>query len=269
MDYARLNQLLIAYRLTKNEAKILSALIQSKCYLTVKQISFVSNVARESVYKNLLSLRKRSFIEKEISKPEKYCSIPLRYIIEILHEEKSQELRRLEELKAKVLIENSQNFSTPQFNSSKFVLVPCKKQLVRRIEQAVSNSKKSIKVKTSWKRHLQSMIVYEKAIKKAISNGTKFQVFITMKPPQEEIPENIKFFYNSPSTSIKLVSATSKMVFIIVDDHETFLMTQPRTNIKESPALWSNNNSIVTAFTTCFDLIWEKSTTVSQQFCVS
>lgn len=256
--YEKLYQILIGYGLTKNQAKIIATLTITNCCLSVKQISRISKIPRESIYGNLLILGEIGLIETLISKPKKFCTIPLKRILEMLHEEKNQEIHQLEELTTQVLSEN-QNSSISQFSKdSKFILIPRKRQLVETIGQAISNSKLNVKIKTSWKRHLQSMIVHEKVLRTSISKGVKFQVFITMKPPQDELPEKAKFFHNSPNVSIKFVQTPSKMVFIIIDDREIFLMTKPQSDLTQSPALWSNNQSIVTALSTCFDHFWGK-----------
>lgn len=256
--YAKLNRILIGYGLTINQAKIIASLTIANCCLSVKQISRISKIPRESIYGCLHALAEMGLIENQISKPKKFCTIPLKRILEMLHDEKNQEIHQLEELTTQVLSEN-QNSSISQFSKdSKFILIPRKRQLVETIGHAIYNSKRNVKIKTSWKRHLQSMIVHEKVLRTSISNGVKFQVFITMNPNQDELPEKARFFHSSPNVSTKFAQTPSKMVFIIIDDREIFLMTKPQSDLTQSPALWSNNQSIVTALSTCFDHIWGK-----------
>jgi hypothetical protein len=47
------------------------------------------------------------------------------------------------------------------------------------------------------------------------------------------------------------------LIEVIVDNNEVFLMTEPKANLSMSPALWSNNPSLITALTTCFNSIWK------------
>ena len=260
MEPSKLIQLFTGYGLTKSQAKVLTTLNQTNGTLNVQQISKSSNIARESIYKILLDIKERGLIQQSITKPKKYTSIPLKRILTLLSEEKNEEIRKLEILKKQALIDDDHK---PEVNhvedKSHFVLIPKKIQLVHKISQSLFNSKKNVKITTSWKRHLQSMSVYEKALKTLIANGAKFQVYITMKTTQNQIPEKAKFFHDSPNVSIKFVDTPTKIILVIVDDQEVFLMTEPNLDLVESPALWSSNQSLITALTTCFDSIWQKS----------
>ena len=51
---------------------------------------------------------------------------------------------------------------------------------------------------------------------------------------------------------------SAKIIEIIVDDHEVFLMSDPTANLTESSALWSNNKSLISALKICFHAICEK-----------
>lgn len=256
-----LTQLFTGYGLTKNQAIVLATLTQTNCCISAKQISQISNIARESIYGILLNLREKGLIQKSILKPEKYCAIPLKRTILMLHEEKNQEIHTLEELTTQVLFENSQK-SEPKHNNNnttQFVLIPKKKQLITKINQSISKSKKNVKISTSWKRYLQGINVYEKALKTAISKGIKLQIFVAMKPPQENIPEKSIFFHDSPNVSIKFNDIPVKIVLAIIDDMEVFLMTNPKLSLAESPALWSNNQSLLSALTSFFETSWKNS----------
>ena len=260
MEPSNLTQLLTGYGLTKNQAKIINTLTQTNNYQTVKQISQTSNIPRESIYNILHNLSKKGLIEKTITKPEKYHTIPLKRTLKLLYEEKTKEIRELESLTTQALIDDNQKPEVKHIeDKSQFVLIPKKKQLTNKINQAIFNSKKNVRIITSWKRHLQSMIVYEEALKTATNNGTKIQVFITMKTTKNQIPEKAKFLHDSPNVSIKFVETLPKIISTIIDDQEVFLITDPQSDLEESPALWSNNQSLITALTTCFDSIWQKS----------
>lgn len=256
---SKLIELCQGYGLTKNQAKLIDTLTQPNGCLTVKQISRESNVPRESIYNILQSLIEMGFVEKTLSKPQKFCTIPLKTILSVLRHKKNQENHELEKLTTQVLIENQQKSKNNLItNETHFYLIPKKKQLLSKVSRAISNSKKSISVITSWKRHLQAMINYEKPIKKAINKGVKINVFITKKPRQDKIPETARFFHNSPNVSIKFVKTPTKIVAIIIDQQEVFLITKPHSDLIESAALWSDNPSLITALTTCFEICWKK-----------
>lgn len=259
MEYTKLIQLFKGYSIPKNQSIILATLTQNKNYLTAKQISQKSKLTREAIYKNLFKLKERGLLQKTITKPKKYCAIPLKSSISLLREEKIQETCELENLASQVLEYNDHNPEKNQNkNSSKFILIPKKKQLVNNIDKSIFNSKKSIKITTSWRRHLQAMIIYEKSLKASLENGIKHQFFITMKPKQDKIPKNVQAIYDSPNCSIKFVDTRTKNIILIVDDQEVFFITKPNSDLVESSALWSNNQSLIASLVEYFDLIWER-----------
>lgn len=251
----------MSYGLTKNQTKVLSVLIQNNTCFTVKQISQVSNIARESIYKILLNLREKGLIEKSILKPEKYCSVSLKRVLIILQEEKNREDNKLKELTTYVLLENQQKSNINYLfknNNTQFILIPKKKQLVNKLNLSYSKCKKSIRIATSWKRFLQGISIYENQLKKLINKGIKVKVIITRKSPKKKIPKESIFFQDLPNVSIKFNNNAPELILAIIDDLEVFLMTKPKADIEESPALWSNNKSLINGLIICYDSLWEK-----------
>ena len=102
--------------------------------------------------------------------------------------------------------------------------------------------------------------MYQESFTKAISNGVRFQIIIGLESKEEKIPEEIKLLLESPNLSIKFDNMVPAMTMAIIDEKEIFLMNEPSSSLGESSALWSNNYSLVTALSTCFDLFWKKAT---------
>jgi sugar-specific transcriptional regulator TrmB len=256
LDSSNLIKLFTDYGLTRNQAKVLSTLTQNKSCLTAKQISQQSNIARESIYLILPNLTKKGLVQNTISKPKKFSAIPLKSTLSLLYEQKNNQIHELAKLTTQILMEYDQNSKINQLEEkSQFILIPRKKQLVNKISNAIIKSKKTVRIITSWKRHLKSMIVYKTALKTALSNGVKIQVLVTERFEKDQLPKSAKIFYDHPNSLIKSVDSPAKIIELIIDDHEIFLMTDPKADLVESSALWSNNKSLITALTTCFDAV--------------
>ena len=254
-----LTQLLIGYGLTKNQAKILTTLNQTNTSLNVKQISQNSNIPRESIYNILHNLQKKALIEKIITKPEKYQTIPLKRILTLLHEQKTNQIHKLEELTTQTLIDNNHKpEKNNQKNGPQFVLIPKKKQLINKIDHAITNSTKNIKIITSWKRYLKALVIYKTALATALSKGTKILILVYEKSSEDSESKDDVIFREQPNTLIRYVDGASEVIEVIVVDQEVFLMTKPKLALEESPALWSTNKSLVVALRICFDSVWEK-----------
>jgi deoxycytidine triphosphate deaminase len=127
------------------------------------------------------------------------------------------------------------------------------KQLINSISKAISNSKKIVRTITSWKRYSRGLIIYQDSMRKALSNGVQFQVLVTEKTEDIELSKEAKVFNDHPNSLVKFVSSQSKVIEIIIDDQEAFVITEPKANLAESSALWTNNKSLIMALTTCFN----------------
>jgi len=198
-------------------------------------------------------------VEKTIDFPAKYRAIPIKSALSLLHEQKSMQIHELEALTTQVLLNYDQNKKNNKVEEQpNFILVPRKNQLITRVKTAISKSKKIIRIITSWKRHLEAVITYENVINQAFSRDVKIKVLITESPKEKKIPKTARRFNNHSNTSIKFTDSPAQIIEIIIDNKEALLMTAPKANLADSPALWSNNPSLILALTTCFDTTWKE-----------
>jgi hypothetical protein len=84
-------------------------------------------------------------------------------------------------------------------------------------------------------------------------------VLVTEKSEKDQLPKSAKIFYDHPNSLIKSVNSPTKIIATIIDEDQIFLMTDPKADLVESPALWSNNKSLIEALKTCFDMAYELS----------
>ena len=264
MDSTNLIQLFTGYNLTTNQAKVLATLTQNKTCITAKQISQQSNIARESVYLILSDLKEKGLVQKAITNPKKYCIIPLKSALTLLYQQKTKQVHELAKLTTQVLHDHNNTSKNNQIEEqSQFILIPKNKQLVNSISKAISDSKKTVKIITSWNRHLKAVQIYQASLKKALSNGVKFQVLVTEKIEDNQLPPEAKLFYDHPNTSVKFTNSPTKIIEVIIDDQEVFIMTTPEADLEESPALWTNNKSLILALTACFNTFCDLQTSLN------
>lgn len=255
-------ELFKGYNMPKNQSLILTTLAKKNCYLSVKEISEFSKLARETTYKNLSALKEKDLVEKAVTSPIKYKAIPLKTILQILHQQKIKQIHVLEDL-TKQTLTNIKDLKNNNIEERfQYVLVPKKNRFVERINHAIFHSKEKIKIKTSVKRYLQAISMhkemYQESFTNAISNGARFQIIIGLESREEKIPEEIKFLQESPNVSVKFFYSLPEIIMAIIDEKEVFFLNEPNGSLEESSALWSNNHSLIKALSTCFDLSWIK-----------
>jgi sugar-specific transcriptional regulator TrmB len=189
------------HNLTKNQSIVFATLVQKKSYLTAKEISQFSNLARETIYKVLFDLKEKGLVQKSITKPKKYCSIPLKNALQFFWQAKNHQIHELKILQKNVLRKYDHSAKiNPIQKKPQFILVPRKVEFSKRVEKSISESKELVRVITSSKRHLQAVAAFEKAISKVLHMGVKFQVLINDESDGVENSSKTKTFYDNPKT---------------------------------------------------------------------
>ena len=248
-------QILESFSLTFNEARVFLALTLLGT-ANVKKISKSSNVAREAVYRVLPRLQKLGLVEKEIAWPTRYTAITLDDAITVLLGLRNKESRDLQE-KVKLLLRlKSKKAKMEPLEDSKFLLVPAKSMLISKIGEGVDRAQKSISVVTSNKRLLGAIDIFSEAIEKALSRGVKFRI-VTSNVERVLSPAILEVGNNNPCIEIRYTLSDPKCAATIIDGKEVLIITKPSSGLCcESPALWSNNSSLVNIVEEYFEILW-------------
>ena len=248
-------RILESFGLTLNEARVFLALTLLGT-ANVKEISKSSNVAREAIYRVLPRLQKLGLVEKEITWPIRFTAITLDDAVTVLLALRNKETRDLQE-KAKVLLSlKSKKVKTEPLEDSKFLLIPAKKMLISKIRDELDRAQKSVSVVSSNKRFLGAMDIFSEAIGKALSRGVKFRI-VTSNVKRILSPAVLEVGNNDPRIEIRYAPSNPKYATSIFDKKEVLIITKPAAELCcESPALWSNNSSLVNIVEEYFEILW-------------
>ena len=241
-------------------------LLQAKVYLSlaeigksdVKKISKVSKVARPDVYRALSQLKELGLIEEEIIRPTRFRAIPTEIALDTLLERKATKYRKLKS-KTQSLIsrfKRKNNKVVSDKKEAEFIFVPSQEAVIQRLKKAIEGTNASVDIVTSCKRFKFASYCMSEDIKGARLRGVKFRVII------EETGEKemaiMEEFWKNPMTEVKYASEITRTFMALYDKKEVFIFTLPEADLKESPALWSNDSSLVGMADTYFELIWSK-----------
>jgi sugar-specific transcriptional regulator TrmB len=249
-------QILESFGISFNESRVFWALTLLGT-ANVKEISKSSNVAREAVYRILPRLQKLGLVEKEIARPTRFTPIKLDDAVNLLLRLRNRETHNLQE-KANVLLslKNKKAKMEPLEENSKFLLVPAKNMLISKIRAELDRAQKSISVVTSNKRLLGAMDIFSEAIGKALSRGVKFRI-VTSNVKRVLSPAILEVGNNDPRIEIRYALSDPKCAASIFDKKEVLIITKPAAEVCcESPALWSNNSSLVNIVEDYFEILW-------------
>jgi sugar-specific transcriptional regulator TrmB len=137
-------KVLVGWGLTRNQAKVILALAELG-QATAKRIAQGSTVARETVYCVLMELQELGLIEKTLSRPVLFHSIPLENILSLMCDKKAKELSDLK-LHSRTFLknfkENNVNFELGGIPSKTVFLPP--KILAKETQKAIKEARESI-----------------------------------------------------------------------------------------------------------------------------
>ena len=248
-------QVLENFGLTLNESRVFLALTLLGT-ANVKEISKSSNVAREAVYRVLPSLQKLGLVEKEITRPTRFSALTLDDAVTVLLALRNKETHDLQE-KVKVLLRlKNKKAKMEPLEDSKFILIPARKMLIRKIGDELDRAQKSVSVVTSNKRLLGAMDIFSEAIEKALSRGVKFRI-VTSNVKNVLSPTVLEIRNSVSCMEIRYALSDPKCAALIIDGKEVLIITKPATEVCcESPALWSNNPSLINIVEEYFETLW-------------
>jgi sugar-specific transcriptional regulator TrmB len=224
---------------------------------SVKEISKFSNIAREAVYRVLPRLQKLGLVEKEIAWPARFSAITLDDAVTVLLGRRNKETLDLKE-KVKLLLRLKSKQAKMEHLEEKFefLLVPAKKRLISKLGDAIDRAQKCIYLLNSNERLLGALDIFSAAIEKALSRGVKIRIVIS-KSERGLSPAILEFGNKNSLIEVKYALSDPKCAATIIDKKEVLIITKPSAErCGESPALWSNNCSLVNIAEDYFEILW-------------
>ena len=247
-------QVLLDLGLTLLGAKIYYALT-TKGTTTAKVISQTSGVSRPDVYRTLLKLAKLGLIEKIISNPTLFRAIPPEIAFQTLLCHKTMKLKSVK-FKSEVFINKFRNNQVVPISDvdSKFVIVPSQETLINKLKSAINHAKKSIDVVTTCKRFQVACNFLSESLDDAWNRNVNGRVIIGN--PEKNQKELFEKVWRKPQANIGVVSSIPPTIMAMYDNKEVFIFIKPTAALKDSPALWSNDPSILCLTQHYFELMW-------------
>ena len=255
-------QVLLDLGLTLIQAKVYLALTEFPA-LKVSEISENAKVARPDIYSTLSTLHKEGLVEKILQKPLKYTAVPLNDGLRILLAKRTTKYRKVR-AETKLLLET---FETSNSNESKtvqephFAIIPKGELVVNRIKAAIENAQSSIDLVLSWKRFACGLIsTFTETIEKAWEKNVEVRFIVERPPKNKTAKQQIENVRKNPTVQIRFIAEHPTTVFGIYDEKEMFLIVFSKTGLPGSPALWSNNDSLIALARESFETLWHQAT---------
>jgi len=250
-------QALMDLGLTKIQARVYLALVKSGPSKT-SAISKTSNVAQPDTYKTLSKLQKLGLVEKIIKTPLEYRATAMNEGISLLLETKTEQYEKLRS-EAEILLSTAKMQKPDKkkrIESHQFVLIP-KRRTIERIRTAIAQAQISMDLLISWKRFSRGIVsTFAESIEVAWAKNVKIRFIIESPLESKTAKQLIQFCREKPFCKIKFIRYCPTVVLGIYDKKEVFIIVDPKTDLPGSPALWSNNSSLIALAQDHFEILW-------------
>lgn len=243
------------------------SVLQARAYLAltrlgsakVNTISKFSSVARSDLYRTLNRLQELGLVEKVISSPLQFRATPLDQGLLLLLKSRTREQRRLRSKTLRLIraFKDAGKAVSSEAEDSKFVLVPSGNLFLEKIRAAINESHVSIDLLLSWRRFsLGISDAFAEDFENAWSRNVKFR-FIIDASEEEAVAKRVTHLCRGkPNCQFRFIPAPPDYVFSIYDENEAFIIVDPKANLSDSPALWTNNSSLVSLIRDYFEILW-------------
>jgi len=240
--------------------------LQAKTYLALttlekaeaKEISKISNVARQDIYRIMPTLEKLGLAEKVIATPTLYKATPLKEGSFTLFQKRTKEHTALQE-KIKLLVNNDdkeRNINAMVHEeTSQFIITSERNLFLKKMEKAISELQLSNNalIKSDG---LKTMLFYHyQQLKRAMERGVKIRIITERSEEKSTINEQA--IKKNPLFELKYSSTPVPVGMAIYDNKEVNI----RISDTLGPILWTNNPYVVKLAESYFENMWNNAQT--------
>jgi sugar-specific transcriptional regulator TrmB len=244
--------------LTVPEAKIYLALCKHQS-LTTKTISKLTTISQPDTYRVLAQLQQKGLIEKLIERPSRFKILPIDESLSYLLKTKKAQYCELEANTESLFrtLEEKIAEEAHETIDSQFILIPQRDAVVKRIRNAIEKAEKSVDLYLSWKRFTQGITsAFAESSAKAWAKGVKFRIIVESPEKEDVLKQALQFGEKSPFCEIRFFPRHPKTVIGLYDRKDAFIILNPKEALLESPALWTDNQSLISVIQDYFEILW-------------
>jgi len=250
------------FGLTHNQAKVYIAIARLGL-ASISQVSKVSKVRREDVYRIMPKLEKMGLIEKILGKPTKIRALPMEEALYILIErEQDNANKRVSTLIAKKdeFLKHYKPFRMEtSTEDSHFTLISGREGVMTKELTMVKKAKSAINIVTSRDKFTQFFYNYDKALKKATNRGIRVRMILNATQHDAPILNIIKEYESSQAPLDLRYTDQRSTHYMIVDYKEALVATTVEPTLRETPYLWTDDSSLVGVLQKNFEGLWHAS----------
>jgi sugar-specific transcriptional regulator TrmB len=244
--------------LSGSQGRVYLALLKLGSDSKATSISKFSKVPRQDIYRILEELNQVGVVEKIISRPIKYCAIPIKKAVSLLIEKKKNYISKLEkdaDVLSERLCANSRDM--PVFlTKDRFIMISERESIICKALEQICASRKRVWMINPWSEMTLSLELAFEVINDACNRGVDVR-WITDEPQEHpQLSIELQKLLKKPEFRFRF-SPNPPTVKLGIYDNEIALALFPDTSSSLSPGLISNNSAILTIIEIYFENYWK------------
>ncbi len=262
MSFKEDTQTLLDLGLTTSQAKVYLALLKLATDSKGTTIAHFAGVHRQDVYRLLAELQQIGIITKTLARPATFKSASPNQAINILLKRKIGDMSRLKEAANDFAQRASKIFreQTPESGNDEFLLISDRESITCKAREAIEHTEKHLEDITPLNELGPWLDIFSDSIDKALARGAKIR-WITEKPVTNNwLTDTLEAYLKKANFKVRFLKNLPEAKLGVFDRREVILGIFPSSDLGRSPALWSNNASLIAITSNFFESCWSNST---------
>ena len=271
MSEETIKEILNEFGLTNREAEIYIFLAKYGVHKG-GEISKQTKLPKSLVYRVLKRLERKGVVETTLESPTRFTAMPFETVLEMNIKTKREEATLIEKRK-KSLLEDWKNISRTELKPelSRFKVIEGTRKIYRKIAEIVENTQKNLSAAvsiTDFARTEQFGIV-DLINAKPMKSKIRFRFLTELSRQNLKAAKLLRAELNS-GLDIKARNPDLRLAFprmLLRDEEELLFFISPRklSAGKREACIFTNNGSLVQAFSGVFEELWQNSTNIEEK----
>ena len=242
--------------LTLSQAKVYAAAAKLG-KAKAKDLWRESAVGRQELYRILNELSEMGLVDKTISTPTQFSSLPVSKGALMLLSHKQREISELE-ARIQRIEERNRITQILETQESEFYILPRKQLMEMRAECSYKNAKETIEFFSPFRRlascFSNNLGVYEDPVERGVDMRVITEKVNTNQ--FEQLEKDAATVFSKQNFNIRFATPFDNVAFSLIDSKEAYFPLCASKSVFEDKTLWTNNKSLITLAHKYFSAVW-------------
>jgi len=243
--------------LSGRQARVYLALLKAGG-AKAKVLAEFAHVERQEVYGLIEDLKLAGLVEQRLTVPTSYTATPIAQAIQLLLEQKNDQIIALTEQATQLSGKLSQPQNPALISSQLCFGVISDGYRGKKYLKAIQDTQQSIDMATSWTRFKQLSFRFESQFREALKSGVELR-FVIEKPLNHQMHKWVTASQEKYGNfKIKTQPNPLPASVVIFDQKKAALSFSANASLSKGPDLWTTNPSLTVVCKAYFESVWKQ-----------